>query len=190
MDQEITQNKNALKILFISNGIFVFADRLLGPLYAIFAEKFDANVISVSFSWFVFMISATFFTLIVSKFGDRIKEKEYMLITGFIIRVISWILYIFTTNIFMFLLIQVLLGIGEAIGSPAFDSIFAKHLRKGKEVREYSNWKLVQNFSLAIASLIGGFVVYFLSFRVLFILMAILGTLSAVIVFIQPRRLL
>jgi len=183
-------NQNALKVLFISNGIFVFADRLLGPLYAIFAEKFDANILSVSFSWFVFMLSATIFTFIVARYGDKIKEKEYLLAAGFIIRVISWIIYIFTNSLLMFIFIQVILGIGEAVGSPAFDSIFAKHLDKGAEINEYSTWKLVQNFSLAVASLIGGFIVYFLNFNVLFVLMALLGLFSTVIVLSQPRKLL
>lgn len=71
-------NFNALKILFISNGIFVFADRLLGPLYAIFVEKFDTNILSVSFSWFIFMLSATLFTLIISKYGDYTMLWHYM----------------------------------------------------------------------------------------------------------------
>ena len=90
----------------------------------------------------------------------------------------------------MFIIIQVVLGIGESVGSPAFDSIFAKHLDKGAEINEYSTWKLVQNFSLAVASLIGGFIVYFLNFNVLFILMAVLGTFSTIIVLMQPRKLL
>ena len=71
-------NFNALKILFISNGIFVFADRLLGTLYAIFVEKFDTNILSVSFSWFIFMLSATLFTLIISKYGDHTMLWQYM----------------------------------------------------------------------------------------------------------------
>jgi MFS family permease len=183
-------NKDALKVLFISNAIFVFADRLLGPLYAIFTEKFDANVLSISFSWFIFMISATVCTVIVNKYGDKVKEKEYLLVAGFLIRVLSWILYIFTTNLLMFFAIQIILGIGEAIGSPAFDAIFAKHLKKGAEIGEYSSWKILQNFALAIGSLVGGIVVFYLNFNVLFILMAILGIISSVIVLMQRRELL
>lgn len=183
-------NKNALRILFLSNGIFVFADRLLGPLYAIFAEKFDATILSVSFSWFVFMASATIFTFVVARFGDKIKEKEYLLMAGFIIRVTAWVLYIFANSFTAFILIQVLLGIGEAVGSPAFDAMLASHLQKGGEINDYSRWKLVQNLSLAIASLIGGFVVFYTSFNLLFVIMAILGLLATAIVFIQPRKLL
>lgn len=183
-------NNNALKILYISNGIFVFADRLLGPLYAIFAEKFDADILSISFAWFVYMLSATIFTLIIAKTGDKIKEKEYLLVAGFLIRSLSWVLYIFTANIYIFFLIQIILGIGEAVGSPAFDSIFAKHLNRGSEINNYATWKLVQNFALAIASLIGGFIVFYTNFSILFLIMAILSVFSSIIVLLQPRKLL
>ena len=44
---------------------------------------------------------------------------------------------------FIFLLVaQFLLGIGEAVGTPAFDVIFAEHLDKGKHINEYSDGKL------------------------------------------------
>jgi len=186
----MVNNRTALKILFISNGIFVFANQLLGPLFAIYAGRFHTSTLWVSFSWFVYVFSATIFTAIVAKYGDRVKEKEYLLVAGFMFRVLSWILYIFTTNIELFLFIQVMLGLGDAIGSPAFDSIFATHLDKGAEVNEYSTWKMVLNFSLAIASLVGGLIVYYYSFELLFAIMAIFGIISSLIVFIQPRKLL
>jgi predicted MFS family arabinose efflux permease len=180
----------SLQILFISNGVFVFASNLLGPLYAIFAQKFDVNILSVSFSWFLFLISTTFFTYIISKFGDRVKEKEYLIIAGFLVRALAWILYIFTTNIFVFLFIQIILGFGEALGSPAFDAIFAKHLEKGLEIKEYSNWKIISNFTYALATITGGIIVYYINFQFLFLIMVILAIISSIIIFIQPRKLL
>lgn len=183
-------NSKALKILAISNGIFVFANTLLGPLFAIYAEKFDSNVISISFSWFIYMLSATIFTFLVGKFGDKIKEHEYLLIAGFLVRIVSWILYIFTNSFEMFIGIQVFLGIGDALGSPAFDALFARHTSTERQIKEYSNWKIVQSFSIAFASLIGGFIVYFLSFEVLFLLMAVLAGVSVIVILFQPRELL
>ena len=183
-------NNRSLKILFIANGIFVFAGKLLGPLYAVFAENFDTNVLSISFAWFVYMFSSTLFSVVVLYFGDRIKEKEYMLILGFLLRALSSMLYIFIGSFFMFIIVQIILGIGDAFGSPAFDSIFAEHLDRGREIYNYSSWKVIQNFLLAVASLIGGIVVYYINFDFLFFIMACLALLSAVIVYLQPRKLL
>lgn len=180
----------ALKILFISNGIFVFADRLLGPIYAIYMDRFEVNITSVGLSWAVFMGASTIFTLFVRKYGDKILEQEYLLIAGFLIRSLCWILYIFVYNFPILLVVQIILGVGEAIGSPAFDSILSQHLRKGHQIEEYSDWKFVQNLSLSLAALAGGFVAQALGFNVLLIIMAALGVISSLIVFFQPRKLL
>ncbi|MFZ2882781.1 MAG: hypothetical protein WA019_06940, partial [Candidatus Moraniibacteriota bacterium] len=81
---------NALKILFIYNGIFVFASGLLGPLYAIFVGTIDKNIISISISWSVFLLSTTLSMLFLRNYGDKVREKEYFLLAGFLIRALVW----------------------------------------------------------------------------------------------------
>lgn len=183
------KNKS-LQILFISNGIFVFANRLLGPLYAVFVEKFDVNVVSISSSWAIYMLSASVFTLIITKVGDRFAEYEYLLVVGYAIRILCWIGYIFVGSFFAFLVLQIILGLSEAIASPAFDTIFAKYLDKNKEVQEYATWKLYQNSALALSTFVGGLVVQFSSFETLFVLMSILAVVPIVYILKQNRELL
>ena len=148
------QNK-ALKTLFIFNGLFVFAGSLLGPLYAIYVEKIARGIFPITLSWSVFLISTTLFTFLVARFGDKIKEKEYLLLVGYAIRAIVWLAYIFVPNFYFLLVAQFLLGIGEAVGTPAFDVIFAEHLDKGKHINEYSGWKIITNIVLAVGTLFG-----------------------------------
>ncbi len=181
---------NSLKVLFISNGIFVFANHLLGPLYAIFVEKFDVNVVSISSSWAIYMLSATVFTLLIRKIGDKVIEHEYMLIAGYVIRIICWIGYIFVGSFQLFLVIQVLLGISEAVASPAFDTIFAKHLDKDKEVSEYATWKLYENGALALSTFVGGIIVQYSNFETLFVLMSLLALFPIFYIIRQDRSLL
>ncbi len=83
----------ALRTLFIFNGIFVFASGLLGPLYAVFVETIDTRIISVSLSWSAFLLSTTLFMLLVRKYGDFIAEKEYLLMAGYLTRSITWFLF-------------------------------------------------------------------------------------------------
>ena len=83
---------NALKILFLYNGIFVLADSMLGPLYAVFVSGMKGGILPISFSWSAYLVSTTIFTFFISKIGDRIKEKEYLLLAGFAIRSLVWFL--------------------------------------------------------------------------------------------------
>jgi len=90
----------------------------------------------------------------------------------------------------MLIVLQIILGLGEALGSPAFDSIFAEHLDRNKHVREYGDWKLIYNLTLALGTIVGGFLVVKFGFNVLFITMAFLALISLLIVWRQPRRVL
>lgn len=183
-------NNRSLKTLFIFNGIFVFAGSFLGPLYAIFVEKFDTSVFSISLTWSSYLFSVFIFTLLVSKVGDKIKEKEYLLILGYVIRAIAWLLFLFVSNIYHLILLQVLIGFGEALGGPAFDAIFAEHLNKDQHIEEYSDWKIVSNATTSIGTLIGGTVVTFFGFNYMFVLMSFLAIISGIGLYLQPRRLL
>ncbi len=183
-------NNKSLKILFIYNGVFVFAGSLFGPLYAVYVGLLDKNILSVSLTWSVFLIATVIFTFIISRIGDRIKEKEYLLMAGFLVRALAWLLFIYATNIYHLIFLQILLGLGEAFGTPAFDAIFAEHLDSGKHVEEYSDWKLVLNVTTGVGTIIGGIIATKLGFQWLFIAMSILAIISFFGVLVQPRKLL
>jgi len=162
----------------------------LDHFYAIFVETIDSSVLAVSFSWSAFLISTTFFTYIISQRGDSVKEKEYLLMGGFLIRGVSWILFIFAGNIFHLIMIQILIGIGEAFGSPSFNAIFAEHLDKGLQIKQYSTYQIINNMITAVAVIIGGFVIASFGFVPLFIAMSSLAFISFLGVLLQPRDVL
>lgn len=184
------QINRSLKILFLCNSIFVFSSHLFGPLYAVFVEKIGGGVIAISTSWSVFMLSATLTMFLVSKFGDRVKEKEYLLAGGFLLRALAWLGYLAVGNFTGLIVIQIILGIGEAIGTPAWSALFAKHLDNKHEVSDYSNWNILANAVSSVSTLLGGFIVTFFGFNSLFLIMAGLALFSFILVLITPRRVL
>jgi len=183
-------NNLALKTLFIYNSIFVFANNLIGPLFALYLQGFHANPITISITWAVFIFFSSLFSYIFSRFGDKIPEQEYALMAGFLIRAIVWFLYIFTNSISMIIVLQVVLGLGEALGSPSFDTILAKHLDDGHQMAQYSTWRVISNLAIAAATVAGGFVVSYLGFQTLFIIMSILGLFAFFGILTKPRQLL
>lgn len=172
------------------NGLFVFGNNLVGPLYALFAQQFDNKVFSVSLSWAVFLVSATLFTWIISTVGDTIKEKEYLLISGYLVRSGAWLMFGFITNINQLLILQAVLGLGEALGTPAFDAIFSSHVDHGKQISEYSWWKIISNTVLICGTILGGLMVDRFGFKSLFGLMSIISLIAAAGIWLKPRKLL
>lgn len=180
----------SLKTLYFTNSIFVFAASLLGPLYAVYVEKITDNLIAVSMTWSIFLISSLIFTFVVSRVGDRVKEKEYMLMAGFLIRSAVWIGYIFVPNLGLLIVAQVFLGLGESLGSPAFMALIAEHLDKGKHIKDYANWSMLSHLVAAISTMFGGWLIVNYGFNTVFIGMATLALISFFILLVQPRDLL
>lgn len=180
----------SLRVLFVLNSIFVFAGSLLGPLYAVYVQGIDNKVIMVSASWAVFMIASTIFMYFVSKYGDGVKEKEYLLAGGFLVRSLAWIGYLFVNNITGLIFIQIVLGLGEALGTPSWNAIFAKHLDGKHEIMDYSLWDIVNNFMIAVATIAGGIIVTLFGFKFLFVAMSLLALVSFIGVLATPRKVL
>ncbi|MCX6816600.1 MAG: MFS transporter [Candidatus Beckwithbacteria bacterium] len=180
----------ALRVLYKYNGIFVLAGSLLGPLYAIYVERLQKGILTVSASWAAFLVSTTIFSLVLTRVGDRVKEKEYLLLAGFLIRAVAWFSYIYIRNISQLIGLQILLGLGEAVGTPAFEVIFAEHLEKGKHIDDYADWKVVVNLVTAVGTILGGLIASRFGFTPLFLAMSLLALVAFFGVLFKPRRLL
>ncbi len=164
--------------LFVFNGIFVLASGLLGPLYAVFVEKIDNSVLAVSFSWAAFLFSTTFFLFLVARYADRVRPRKYLVMAGYLIQTIVWLLYPSISSLWQLVILQIVLGSAEAMGAPTFQAMIAEHLDDGNKIQELSVWKIILNAATAIAAVTGGLVVNFWGFDVLFYLMACLAIIS------------
>lgn len=184
------RNNLALKVLFISNSIYMFAALLLGPLYAIYVQNIGGGVLLVSISAGVFYVSSTLFLLFMAKWGDKAKEKELLLAASYVIRGLAFLAMIRIETALGLILIQVGFGLGEALGTPIFGALFAQHTNKKEEVLEYSDWSLVSNLVMALGTIVGGFIVSSLGFNFLFVTIGVLCFISAGWILFTPRRVL
>lgn len=178
-----------LRVVYLYNGVFVFGASLLGPLYAVFVATFDTSVMTVSLSWSAFLLSSFLFTLIVARVGDGLKRKRGLLLSGFFVRALVWGGYAFVGDIYSLIGLQILLGLGEALGTPAFNAIVAEHLDRGKHIANFAHWKLYSDLSVAFGTIAGGIVVVAAGFRSLFVMMSILALISFFGVLRSPKSL-
>ena len=176
-----------LKVLFVYNGIFVLAGSLLGPLYALYVEKLEVGILPVSISWAAFLSATTIVSYLLSKNGDGIKHKRFLLAAGYLIRALSWFSMGLITQIEQLFILQILLGIGEGLGTPAFDAIFAEHLDKNKHIMDYSDWKIISNGVLVAGTLIGGYVVSRFGFQYVLFGMSTLALISFFGILLHPK---
>ncbi len=180
----------SLKLLLAINSIFVLAGNLLGPLYAVYIEGLGGSIAVVSGTWSVMLLTTTLVNFAMIRYGDKVREHEYFLITGFILRAITWTGFIFASNIAGIIMLQIILGLGEAVGSTGFDAIMAEHLDKSSHIRDYAVWKTISNLLAALATMIGGFVVTWYGFSPMFTFMSVVAVGCAIFTYLLPRRAL
>ena len=93
-------------------------------------------------------------------------------------------------SIWFLFVVQIIIGFGEAIYSPAFDALYSKHIDHHKAGLEWGAWETMNYFIYAIGAIIGGVLVSYFGFNMIFIIMMIISASSALYIFFLPRKLL
>lgn len=180
----------AIRILLATNGMILIAVAMLGPIYALFVEEIGGDLLDASFAFAVFALAAGITTLISGKYSDRIKENELIVVVGYGIMGAAFFGYMLVDSIWSLLIVQVIIGLGEAIYSPAFDALYSKHLDGHKTGREWGAWEAINYFTTAIGAICGGLLVVNFGFNTMFIAMGLLCFGSAVYIWQLPRKVL
>lgn len=168
----------------------LMAGAMLGPIYALFVEKVGGDLMDASIAGGLFALTAGLTTLGSGKYSDKIKEPKLIIVLGYAIMGAGFLLYTLVNSMMALFIVQVIIGLGEAIYAPAFDAVYSKHLDGHKSGTQWGAWESMNYFTTAIGAIIGGGIVTLFSFRVLFVIMAMLCFGSALYVHYLKRGVL
>ena len=134
---------NILKALFVSNAFFVFAETMLIPLYAIFVKDLGASILIISWLAATVFLVNIIGMLVLRYLGDSMFTPSELLVAGFVLRAVAWATLIFATTIPALFVIQAIIGLGQAIGSPGFLALFAKYVKEQTGIRSSADWGII-----------------------------------------------
>jgi MFS family permease len=180
----------ALRILLSTNGMILLAGAMLGPIYALFVDKIGGDLMDASIAGGIFALVAGVTTLITGKFSDKLKERELVVVLGYGIMGLGFLLYFWVDSIMFLFIVQAIIGLGEAIYSPVFDALYSRHLDKHRSGAQWGAWEAMNYFTTAVGAVIGGAIVTMFGFGYLFILMAGLCFLSGIYILFLKRSVL
>lgn len=168
------------KILLYSNNLWVFGEGMLGPLFAVFAERIGGSILDISWAWSIYLVVTGVLVILIGKISDVKISKEKLLITGSFLNAILTFGYIFVSSPMQLFLIEAGLGVAAALSSATWSALYAKH---GNTSKSGYLWGLANGqaqLTMGIAIIAGGFIVNHFSFIALFITMGIIQTLAAI----------
>jgi MFS family permease len=160
-----------LRSLFIGNSFFIFGGSLLVPVYALFADDIGASIQMMGLLFAAKFVANAFADLAVMRMGDHMGRTVMVYQASMIIRALAWIYIGFEPSLISLLLVQVVTGLAEGFGTPAFSMLMANNLDKGKHMQQWAMWDLIKNPVIAVASIAGGYIVTQLGFSSMFFIM-------------------
>lgn len=177
-----------LIFLVASNSINVLADYLFIPLYALFIKKIGGGAELAGSLFSIRFISSVVFGIIITRIKDHKTLDNRLLEVNFLLKGLCWLALAFFQSIPIMIVIQIILGFSGSFGGPAFNALVSEHLDKEKHIKDWGLWELVQNGSVAIASILSGFALTAFGFSFLFIVMAILEFISCGVLIVAKRQ--
>ena len=180
----------ATRVLIITNALILLSAAMLGPFYAVFVEKIGGDILEAGTAFGIFAFVAGIATLVSSRFADTVTRDERILSLGYLLVGIGFFAYLFVGSVRELFLVQILIGLGEAIYAPAFDKLFSQHLTIMKMARQWGAWEANYYFMLGLGAVIGGMIINYFGFSVMFIIMGALSLTSSVYLYYLPKEVL
>ena len=171
---------NTTKILLLGANIWYFGEGMLGPLFAIFTEKVGGDILDITWAWSTYLVCTGIFYIVIGKLVNRKAYKVQILVLGYSLNAVFTFGYLFVSNPLQLFLVQVGLGIAEAIGSPIWDSLYAKSITEEHDTYAWGLSTGQSQIVTGVAFAIGGALTEIFSFNVLFIVMGIIQIIAAI----------
>lgn len=181
--------KKQIKVILVADGLIMLAGALLGPIYAIFVEEIGGDILTAGTAWAIFSIVAGIVVLIFGKIGDKVKSKKKLISIGYLIMGIGFLSYLLVDNITKLFIVQIIIGIGEAMHAPSLEAAFSKHTEDKNGAFLWGAWGSLYYIVGGLGALLGAAIAQSLGFPPLFVLMGSLAIISAVYLFILPNKI-
>lgn len=170
-----------VKILLLSANIWYFGEGMMGPLFAIFAEKIGGDILDITWAWATYLVITGVIYIFVGKLLNGKSYKEKVLVFGYGLNALFTFSYLFVSNPLQLFAIQAGLGVAEAIGTPAWDALYAKNLHSGLDSYAWGLSAGQSQIVTGIAFAVGGLITHYISFEVLFTTMGFIQLLATLV---------
>ncbi len=171
------------RTLLIGNSLWALSAGLLGPLFAVFAERVGGDVLDISWIWALFLIVSGLGIILVGKISDRFSlyTKMLLMLLGFALNALFSFGYLLVHAPIHLFIVQIGLAFSSIFANPTWYALYDKYSGDGAEDGSFWGYatgtqSMLAGFSLAV----GGYIVSLFSFEVLFITMGSIQTIATI----------
>lgn len=163
-----------IKLLLIGGNIWYFGEGMLGPLFAVFADKIGGNILDITWAWAIYLMVSGILIIVTGALADKMS-KEKIMVVGYGLNALFTFCYLLVETPLHLFLVQAGLGVAAALSVPTWNALYDIN-QKDKKKMAYT-WGLASGqFQIitGVAIVTGGLIVNAFSFTALFITMGII----------------
>jgi DHA1 family multidrug resistance protein-like MFS transporter len=175
------RSNTALLALLLSNSLVLISLGMLVPIYALFVQQVGGGALSAGFTAGALAFTSALSALISGRLIDKFSRSKtrYFLIVGWAMIGVSSLAYLLVDNVGMLFAVQIFAGFVNTVSSPAFDTLYSRHLDRSSTGQEYGVWNASYFITAGIGSVLGGAIVSLYGFNGVFIMMSALAFLAS-----------
>jgi len=164
-----------IRMLILSDVIWMGACGLLGPIFAIFVVGFiqGGSEVVAGIAASIYLITKSVAQIPAATIIDRIRgEKDdfWFMFIGSILGALIPLAYLIISTPAQLYAVQFLYGLFIAVTFPSYMAIFTRHIDKTKEATSWGVYFTLNDFSSAVAASVGGVLAGTMGFRPLIVI--------------------
>lgn len=168
------------KILLAVESIWAFGSGLFFPIFAIFSHQIGGDILDAGIAAALFLIVTSTLEWPIGRLLDKYREK-WFIVSDYFLEAAVFVGYIFVTNKWELFALQIALGVSNAIGDPAWESLYGKHIPAQRAGSYWASSHMYIGWATATGLLIGAYIVDSFGFKPVFLLGAIFSLVAGFI---------
>lgn len=173
-------NRKGVNLLW-SNNLWMFGEGMLGPLFAVFAERVGGDILDIAYAMATFLILTGVLRMVFGRISDRsIKLKKHMLVAGTFLNAVFTFSYLLVSTPAHLFAVQAGLALAAALAVPTWDALYDRYSDKQHGGYIWGMMEGWMNIATGIGMILGGLIVSTYSFTALFVVMGSVQLLAAV----------
>ena len=176
----LAMNHRPIRILLVGSNLWYIGEGMFGPLLSVYSERIGGNLLDLTWAWSMYLFVTGLCTLGIGALTDRWRSPERLMVAGYVLNALCTFTYLLVATPTHLLLVQAGLGVASALASPTWNVLYAAYT---PPQQAGTLWGAAQGQSYlitGIAILLGGYIVYWGSFTLLFVIMGVIQLIAAI----------
>ncbi|HLD12030.1 MAG TPA: MFS transporter [Candidatus Nanoarchaeia archaeon] len=177
-----------VRALLFADTAWLFGEGMLGPLFAVFAQRIGGDILEITWAWAVYLVVAGLLIVVIGRISDKKMDKRKLVFWGYVLNAVLTFGYLLVHDSYSLFVLQIGLGVAAALATPTWDALYSEY---GSKKKFGLAWGLSDGFAEifgGVAIFIGGLVVTYFSFDLLFWVMGGVQVVSVILLYPVLRK--